>query len=205
MLQGLFSRHNRIAGAVIGCLGVAVLSGATAQAALISTTACDNATLTQPFSTVGDTSEYKLVPGGSFSDGAPGWTLSHGAAVVAGSGAIGSAGSSSVNLPAGASVTSPFTCVNAAYPTFRFWARNNGLLANLTVSVIYNQPLLGQTVLPVGTVGLSGSWKPSPSMQTNAALEGLLAGGTANVALRFTAASGDSQIDGVYVDPRMSN
>ena len=48
----------------------------------------------------------------SFENGAPGWTLSPGAGIVKGSepyGAGGSVGASSVNLPAGASVTSPFT------------------------------------------------------------------------------------------------
>jgi hypothetical protein len=208
MLQNLFSRHSRITGAVIGCLGVAVLSGAPARAALMTTGACDNATLTQPFSAWGDTNEYKLVTGGTFQGGASGWTLSHGAALVAGGDPYdmtSSVGSSSVNLPAGASVTSPFTCVNASYPTFRFFARNSGLLANLSVSVVYNQPLIGQVVLPAGTVGLSGTWKPSAPMLTQSALQGLLSGGTVQVALRFTAVLGSSQIDGVYVDPRMSN
>jgi len=210
MLQNLFSRHSRITGAVIGCLGIAVLSGAPARAALIlpgiATGACDNATLSQPFSAWGDTNEYKLVPGGTFQGGASGWTLSKGATVVAGGapyGVTASAGSSSVDLAAGASVTSPFTCVNASYPTFRFFARNNGVLSNLTVSVVYNQPIVGQVVLPVGTVALNGTWKPSAPMATQSALEGLLSGGTAQVALRFTSLSGNSQIDGVYVDPMM--
>jgi hypothetical protein len=208
MLQGLFSRHNRITGAVIGCLGIAVLSGAPARAALISTDACDNAALTKPFSAWGDTSQYKLVPGGSFEGGASGWTLSHGAAVVAGSepyGATGSVGSSSMDLPAGASVTSPFTCVDAAYPTFRFFGRNNGLLSTVAVSVVYKVPVLGQVVLPVGIVALSGNWQPSAQMLTASAVTGLLSGGTTTVALRFTALTGNSQIDDVFVDPRMSN
>jgi hypothetical protein len=208
MLQGLFSRHNRITGAVIGCLGIAVLSGAPARAALISTDACDNSSLSQPFSAWGDTSQYKLVPGGSFEGGASGWTLSHGAAVVPGSepfGATGSVGSSSMDLPAGASVTSPFTCVDAAYPTFRFFGRNNSLLSTVAVSVVYKVPVLGQVVVPVGVVALSGAWQPSAQMLTASAVTGLLSGGTTTVALRFTALTGNSQIDDVFVDPRMSN
>jgi hypothetical protein len=206
MLQGLFSRHSRIVGAVIGCLGIAVLSGSPARAALISTDACDSATLSQPFSAWGDTSQYKLVPGGSFENGASGWTFSHGAAVVAGSepfGATGSVGSSSVQLPAGASVTSPFTCVDAAYPTFRFFGRNNSLLSTVAVSVVYKLPILGEVAVPVGVVALSGDWQPSAQMLTASAVTGLLSGGTANLALRFTALTGNSQIDDVFVDPRM--
>jgi hypothetical protein len=40
-------------------------------------------------------------------------------------------------------------------------------------------------------------------MLTLAAVPGLLTGGTSQVALRFTALTGSSQIDDVFVDPRM--
>jgi hypothetical protein len=206
MLQGLFSRHTRLVGAVISALGIAVLSGAPARAALITTDACDNATLSQPFSQWNDTNEYKLIPGGSFENGASGWTLSHGASIVRGSepfGATGSVGASSVNLPAGASVTSPFTCVDAAYPTFRFFARNNGLLSTVLVSVVYKLPLLGAVAVPVGPVALSTVWSPSLPMLTASVLTGILHGGTAPMAVRFTAVTGSSQIDDVFVDPHM--
>lgn len=202
MLKDLFSRHTRLTGAVIGCLGIAALSGAPAQAALINTDACDNSALTQPFSPWGDTNLYKLVPGGSFVGGAPGWTLGHGATVVSG-GPAGSAGTSSLALSAGASVTSPFTCVDAAYPTFRFFGRNNGLLSTILVSVVYKEPIVGEVAIPVGVVALSGKWQPSLQMLTASAVTGLLSGGTTQVALRFTALLGNSQIDNVYVDPRM--
>jgi hypothetical protein len=206
MLQGLFSRHTRLVGAVISALGIAVLSGAPARAALITTDACDNATLSQPFSQWNDTNEYKLIPGGSFENGASGWTLSHGASIVHGSepfGATGSVGASSVYLPAGASVTSPFTCVDAAYPTFRFFARNNGLLSTVLVSVVYKLPLLGEVAVPVGPVALSTAWNPSLPMLTASVLTGILHGGTAPMAVRFTAVTGSSQIDDVFVDPHM--
>jgi hypothetical protein len=206
MLQGLFSRHTRLVGAVISVLGIAVLSGAPARAALITTDACDNAALSQPFSQWNDSNEYKLIPGGSFENGASGWTLSHGASTVSGSepfGATGSVGASSVYLPAGASVTSPFTCVDAAYPSFRFFARNNGLLSTVLVSVVY-KPLLGIPVaVPVGTVALSTNWAPSMPMLTVSVLTGLLHGGTTPMAVRFTAVTGSSQIDDVFVDPHM--
>jgi hypothetical protein len=208
MLQGLFSRHPRLVGVVISALGIAVLSGAPARAALINTDACDNAALTQPFSHWGDTNAYKLVPGGSFENGASGWTLSHGASIVKGSesfGATGSVGASSVYLPAGASVTSPFTCVDAAYPTFRFFGRNNGLLSTVLVSVVYPVPLLGNVAVPVGVVALSGTWQPSLPMLTASLVTGLLNGGTAHMAVRFTAVTGSSQVDDVFVDPHMHN
>lgn len=206
MMKGLFSRHTRIVGAVVAGLGFAALSGGTASAAVISTTACDNSTLTAPFAPWGDTSQYKLVPGGSFEGGTSGWTLSGGARTVAGSesyAASGKLGASSVSLPAGASVQSPFTCVNAAYPTFRFFGRNSGLLSTMAVSVVYKLPLLGAVAVPVGVFALGGSWQPSVPMLTASAVTGLLSGGTTNVALRFTALTGSSQIDDVFVDPKM--
>lgn len=199
----LFSRRPRLLGVIIASAGLvpALASGAPAQAALSSTGACDNAALTQPFAHWGDSSSYKLVPGGSFEGGSSGWTLSHGAKVVAGSepyGASGSAGNSSLYLPAGASAQSPLTCVNYAYPTFRFFARNDWLLSTVLVQVVYNG-----VALPVGAVALSGSWQPTLPMLTLSAVPGLLDGGTTPVSVRFTALLGGSHIDDVFVDPRM--
>jgi hypothetical protein len=198
---------------VLGALAatlLAVLPAASARAALISTDACDNATLTQPFAAWGDSNAYKLVPGGSFEGSLSGWALSGGATRVAGSepfGATGTVGKSSIYLPAGASVQSPYTCVDAAYPAFRFFERNNGLLSTVAVSIVYKEPLLGPVAVPVGLVALNGSWAPSARMLTLSAVQGivngLLTGQTPQVALRFTAVTGSSQIDDVYIDPHV--
>jgi len=201
MRNFLFSRRPQILGTMVAGLTLAVVSGAPAQAALISTDACDNATLTQPFAAYGDSAQYKLVSGGSFSGTSSNWTLSNGARVQSGNGPAGSAGS--LYLPAGASAQSPFTCVDAAYPTFRFFGRNDGLLSTYLVQVVYKEPLLGPVALPVGVFALSGSWQPSAPMLTASVVQGVLTGGTAQVALRFTELTGGSQVDNVYVDPRM--
>jgi hypothetical protein len=58
-------------------------------------------------------------------------------------------------------------------------------------------------VIPVGIVAVSGSWKPTLPMTTLSAVPGALNGGTAQVALRFAALTGASQVDDVFVDPRM--
>jgi hypothetical protein len=207
MMQALFSRRLLPLAAIVSSFGLSgVLSAAPAQAALVSTGACDSATLSQPFASSGDTNDYKLVPGGSFESGTTGWTLSGGAKVIAGSepyGATGSVGKSSLYLPGGASVQSPYTCVNAAYPSLRLFARNNSLLSTLLVQLVYSNPLVGLVPIPVGAVALSGQWKPSLPMLTASAVPGLLSGGTTQVALRFTALLGSSQIDDVFVDPRM--
>jgi hypothetical protein len=195
---------------LLGAFAFAVLPAAAAKATLISTSNCDNATLTEPFLPWGDSNTYKLVPGGDFEGALSGWTLSGGASRVAGSepfGATGAVGKYSMDLRAGASVQSPYTCVDAAYPTFRFFGRNDGLLSTVLVSIVYKEPLVGPVAVPVGTVALSGSWAPSVQMLTASAAQGivnaLLTGQTPQVALRFTALTGSSQIDDVYIDPHM--
>jgi hypothetical protein len=194
--------------ALLGGIALACISAGSARAALLNVDPCDNATLTQPFLSSGDSNYYKLMPGGDFEGSLSGWTLSGKASKVAGSetfGATGSVGKYSINLPAGSSITSPYTCVDLAYPTFRFFARNNGLLSTMLVSIVYKAPLLGPTTVPIGIVGLSTSWQPSAPMLTLSAVEGivngLLTGKNPEIALKFTAVTGDSQIDDVYVDP----
>jgi hypothetical protein len=53
-------------------------------------------------------------------------------------------------------------------------------------------------------VTLSHDWQPTLPMLTASAVEGALSRGTAQVALRFTAIGGASQIDDVFVDPRVA-
>jgi hypothetical protein len=199
--------HRASLGPALALVGVllGVCFTAPAQAALISTGACNEASLSQPFLRWGDSSSYELVPGGDFEGSLSGWTLSGGAQRVAGSepyGATGSVGAYSMALPAGASAQSPFTCVDAGYPTFRFFARNDSLTSTVIVQVVY-KTLLGSVALPLGVVALSGEWQPTLPMLTGSVVAGVLSGGTAQAALRFTALTGSSEIDDVFVDPRM--
>jgi len=95
--------------------------------------------------------------------------------------------------------------VPGLYPTFRFFARNNILLSTVAVSIVYREPLLGPVTVPIGVVALNGAWSPSAPMLTLSAVQGLvsglLTGNNPQVALRFTALTGASQIDDVFVDP----
>jgi hypothetical protein len=207
-LAGLRSPRGSASLAIALAL-VCVLAGlsfaAPAGAALIKGGACNEAALSQPFARWGDGSSYELMTGGDFEGSLAGWSLSGGAEPVAGSepyAATGTVGAYSLELPAGASAQSPFTCVDAAYPTFRFFARNDTLLSTVLVQVVYQTPL-GTLALPLGAVALSGSWQPTLPMLTGSVAVGLLSGGTAQAALRFTAEAGPSQIDDVFVDPRM--
>src|SRR5207248_1955658 len=90
----------------------------------------------------------------------------------------GTPSSSSLSLPAGSSADSPATCVNAAYPTIRFFVSGIGVVG---VNVVYNG-----TVIPSGTVVAAGGWAPGPVAVTGSAVTGALNGGTAQVSLRLT-------------------
>ena len=201
MKKYLWGLRSLALGAVTAGIALAGLP-ATSSAALISGGACDNSTLSQPFATYGDTNEYKLVSGGDFEGSLSGWTLSGGARVVSGGNSDGSSGHS-VYLPAGASVTTPFTCVNAAYPSFRLFAKNDSLLSTIVPQVVYKLPLLGNVALPIGAAALSPNWSPTLPLLTASLVTGVLSGGTAEVALKFTAALGPSEVDDIYVDPLM--
>ena len=187
----------------LASLAIVLGSVAPAQAALFSTGACNTAALSQPLVRWGDANLYQLVPGGDFERSPSSWTLSGGAQRVAGSepyGATGSVGAYSLALPAGATAQSPFTCVNISYPTFRLFARNNGLASTVLVQVVYKTPL-GSISLPLGIIALSSEWQPTLPFLTGSLVGSPLSGGTSQIALRFTALTGSSRIDDVFLDP----
>jgi hypothetical protein len=190
------------ASVALSTAAVGAFAASQAQAGVVSLAACDSSPLSQPFLPWADSSQYKLVPAGDFEGPLTGWSL-NGASVVAGSepdGVTGAVGASSLSLPAGASAQSATTCVDAAYPTLRFFARSDRPGSLLAVSVVY-QTLLGPTAVPVGLVTLNGSWAPTLPMTTASAVGGLLTNGTAPLAIRFNEVTGTSQIDDVFVDP----
>jgi hypothetical protein len=188
-----------------GALIVSAMAGtAPAGAALINSGTCPATTLSHPFAAWGDSSSYEAVPGGSFEGSLAGWSLAGGATRTTGSepyGVTGTVGQSSLVLPAGASAQSPPVCVDASDPTFRFFVRNNSLLATVAVQVVY-PTLLGPVALPLGAATLSPTWRPTLPMLTASFAGALLNGGTTKLSLRFTALLGTSQIDDVFVDPR---
>jgi hypothetical protein len=182
---------------IVTALGaVLAFAGPTspAQAAIIDLDACGVAPLSQPFVRWLDPASYELAPGGDFET--PAWTLSGGARRVAGSepfAATGTLGSWSLSLPAGSSAESPSTCVDAAYPTIRFFSSGIGLVA---VTVVY-----GDLSLPAGVDVATGGWAPSLPMLTDSALTALAPDGSAPVSVRLTTLAGDVRVDDVFVDP----
>jgi hypothetical protein len=182
---------------------LALGTGTAAASSLVSTEVCNQNPLSQPFLPWHDENQYELAPGGNLEGSLTGWTLTGGAARVAGGEPYevdGSAGAYSLSLPAGSTAQTPASCVDAAYPTFRFFGVNS--TAGVLLVQVY-QSLLGPVALPVGVVALSSHWQPTLTTLTASVALGLTSGGTAEIAIRFTALTGTSKIDDIYIDPRM--
>jgi hypothetical protein len=189
----------------IGLLGAGAAQSAAATGTLVNNQPCNENALTHPFLRWHDESAYELAPGGDIEGSLSNWTLTGGAARVAGSepfDATGSPGSYSLALPPGATAQTPFTCVDAAYPTLRFFTANSSLLGVALVQVVYKTQL-GSLVVPVGVVALSNQWQPSLTALTASVAASLTSDGTAQMAIRFTAVTGTTKIDDIYIDPRM--
>jgi hypothetical protein len=155
---------------------------------------CSPSAVSQPFTRWLDYAQYELAPGGDFENST--WSLTRGAKLVAGSepyAATGTLGSSSLSLPNGSSAQSPLTCVDAAYPSIRFFIEGKGSVA---VDVVN-----GSSVVPAGVAVAGGEWEPTPVMLTHSALLGASSGGTAQLSLVLTGLSGNPRIDDVFVDP----
>lgn len=155
---------------------------------------CTPSALSQPFAPWLDFSYYELVPGGHFESAT--WTLTGGAKRVPGGepfAVTGRRGSFSLSLPPASSAQSPQTCVDATYPTIRFFIAGTGLAA---VSVVDRG-----LVIPAGLVVAGGKWAPTPVMLTLSPVLGVLSGGSAQVSVRLTGLSGRPRIDDVFVDP----
>lgn len=187
--------HGGLASLIVLVLGTAVaLFAPAARADVINLGACNTSALTQPFATWGDSVSYELAPGGDFEQAS--WTLSGGAQRVSGNepyAATGILGNWSLSLPAGSSAKSPPTCVDAGYPTVRFFIAGTGTIAVTVVD--------GGLDIPAGVAVAGPKWMPTPVMLTSAAVLGAFSGGTAQVSIRITALTGDPQVDDIYVDP----
>jgi hypothetical protein len=189
-LLGRVSIMLALAGGAISAVPVSA-----AAADPINLGACNSSALSHPFARWGDPAPYELAPGGDF-ENSSGWALSGGAHLVPGSepyAVTGSLGSSSLDLPAGSSAQSPTTCVDAAYPSVRFFIAGTGLVA---VSLV-----VGNIEIPAGVAIATSWWQPTPVMLTTSAVVAALSGGVAQVSLQIRALAGNPRVDDVYIDP----
>jgi hypothetical protein len=191
---------------VLVALGVVTFApGARADSFDAAATTCDQQVYTQPFLPFGDVASYVLAPGGTF-DGASGWSLANGAAVVSGNEPFALSGgegeSKSLLLPAGSSAASPPLCVGVLHPTIRFVVRSSSPVAVLRLEVLFKDVFGQLQSLEFARISATSAWFPTaPLLFLANATAPLASDGNTAVAFRFTALSGTWQMDDVYVDP----
>jgi hypothetical protein len=196
----------------LAALALAVVPASASAAGLdVGLNGCPAQTVENPFARWLDHSNYVLAPGGDFEGSLAGWTLKGGAKVVSGSETLAAHAPGeqlALSLPSGSSATTPQVCVGVLDPTMRYFAANDGgLLSLMSVSILYYPPGGGVLTLPLGVNVGSKNWAPSLPTLITANLLGVLTGGQATVAFRFTpiGLGAKWRIDDVYVDPFARN
>lgn len=192
--------------ALLGALAACALWAPTAGAGLLFTEpaeTCETET-SQPFQPWSDGANYVLVPGGSFEDGAPGWSLRGGTEIVSGNETFyvrNERDRRSLHLPDDGTATTPTMCFDLGDWHARFFVRKvSGGSGSVRVTIIVRSLLGVTSVLDGGAVRGNGQWEPSPRV-------GLLLSnvtsllGTRAVAFKFRADGANFRIDDLYLDP----
>jgi hypothetical protein len=189
-------------------LTTAILAAMLALAAFAGAAqACSSTGAATVFHSWNDQRDYVLAPEGGFEAGGQGWTLEHGAKVVAGNESFNLHSSSdrdALSLPAGSSAGSPPVCMAIDTPVFRMMARNTGDPSSKLL-VTANYRLLGLLhTQTVATVTAGSQWTPTEPQSTVLTLSTIV--GTlipSSIEIRVTPLDkkGNWQIDDLYVDP----
>lgn len=188
--------------ALLACL----FAAPSAASAGILLNTCPDAKLEQSFLRFLDPMHYVLASDGGFERGAKGWKL-RGAEVERGNESYYVRDRDdrySLELKPGESATSPPMCVGIERPTVRlFTKRVGGLLlpSTMAVEVLYNGLDGNLQTVALAPVTGAGIWLPTLPLPILANLLPNLSGDQAVVAFRFTALTGTTRIDDVYVDP----
>jgi hypothetical protein len=203
---------RRILGAaavVIGLLGISATRALATTQSSTTTSAeaavCPGQTFSQPFAAEGDTNYYTLVPGGEFNSPSEGWLLYNGARILGATRPSGAAGGV-LDLPSGALAISPPVCVTLQYPTARVWVRDVKGSEGVAVAVAYLGTKFGLTSPQnVGHVhGQQSGWTLSSPIDVQPQIVSATEGPReARFVFLATGHSEESQLSGLYVDPRM--
>ena len=207
VLMRIRLRTTLIAASVAAAALAVGAPGASAGLLVASAPDCSAKPTSAAFSSIdGDSTQYSLAPGGDFEAGSPAWSLSGRASVVSGNEPwqlAGSDDSQSLNLPPGASATSPVMCVGIEHPAVRLVAKSSGLLPALAVDVITETSLGLKVGVPAGVLLPNGKWKPSPKLVVLSSLLPLLPGDHTPVQFRVTSLGlGTWSVDDFYLDPK---
>ncbi len=164
---------------------------------------CAAQSASQVFLPWADVANYVLAPGGA-AESATGWSLTGGAAIVAGSepAAVHSAAdANALRLPSGATATTATMCVGIEHPDLRFFLRSGLGTGSVKVEVLFETASGAVVSAPAG-VATSIGWSPTPVMPIAASLLPLLPGNHTPVRFRFESTGFTAvTIDDVYVDP----
>lgn len=193
--------------AKIAAVTATALMGMVVFAGSASAASCGYTGAKQVFAPWGDRHAYVLAPDGGFEAGGAGWTLSRGAAVVAGNESFNlnaATDSRSLSLPTGSSAGSPPICMSLDTPIFRMTARNTGdPSSRLRVEAVYSLLGLVRTNV-VNTVTAGPSWAPTQQMSPVLGLSTII--GTlipSSIQIRVTPLDnkGQWQVDDLFIDP----
>src|SRR5947209_3293160 len=185
-MPSIISRPPKRAIALVAaCLGML----AAAAPAGAATTSCAIPASTPVFASLGDTSSYFAVPGGTFEGDMSGWSLT-GAQVAPRNEPFQVAGlgdSHSLSIAPGGSAVSPTVCINSLTPTWRFFshaADASSPASQLTVSAQWTDSKGHTFKLPIAhrTGKDNASWTATPALVLGKALP---AGASVNIKLVF--------------------
>jgi hypothetical protein len=185
------------------CCALLGLSAAPAPAVAGEPTACEAHSYSQPFAAFNDLNYYKLVPGGEFNSPAEGWELSGGAQIIQTVRPDGTTGGV-LDVPAGSQAISPPEPVTLNDPTARVWVRDVEGGEGVKVSVAYANTKTALHPKDVGHLhGQHSSWTLSNPFNIQPQIGGSEEG-VRIVRFVFDAGKkGDTQLFGLWVDPRM--
>jgi hypothetical protein len=196
------SIRSRWAGRLLGAATLALVALSLPAAALAA--GCPKGVTSKPFTAFNDQAHYSLVQGGSFEEGAPGWSLSNASVENENESFNVAGGSHSLAIAADGVAASPTFCVSSEYPSFRLFARRTGGygFGALDVTVRWRD-VYGMTHEALsGTIQGGSSWAPSPVLRLGSMLPLWMPGSTLSVSLVFEPTYGSSwAIDDVYIDP----
>ncbi len=172
---------------------------------------CDWPTMTNPFTLWGDSNPYFAVDGGTFENGAPGWTLPDNAGIGSPNepwNVNGADDANSLYVPNGGSVTSAPVCVTANSPALRLFELNTGGPDRvMQVFVNYTGTDGKPHSAKLADQKNTGAWAASASIQFLSQIQNVLTqNGQTNVTFTFSVPyqrdrPGNWRIDDIEVDP----
>jgi hypothetical protein len=171
---------------------------------------CPDASAKRVFLPWGDLALYTLVPGGDLEAPHRDWQLDGGAGAAPDNEpwfVTGTHDNRSLDLPDGASATSPPVCLDLTRPTLRFFAKRTGpnALGALHVDVQFEGSDGRLHSWRIGTLLSAETWMPSLQRPVVANLLALESSGGTTARLRFTAEGAAWRVDDVYIDPWARN